>query len=113
VRHRQVLVTLDPQRQRMIVSCACGQAYAVPAPSTAALADLLQRAEQAHTTGAPGLCQAGCHYASHGLADFDHYIDVHGISPAQAAEAFADYLALEYGWDGQFERVEFPEGSTS
>lgn len=47
---------------------------------------------------------AGCHVGD--LADFEHYLDIHGIPDHRAGEAFADYLTLTYGWDGQSQRVD-------
>jgi hypothetical protein len=102
--HRRVQVAPDPARRRVIVTCSCGQSYAVPVPSTTTMNDWLQQAQHAHATRSPRACVAGCHVGD--LADFEHYLDVHGVPDDRAGEAFADYLTLQYGWDGQSQRVD-------
>jgi hypothetical protein len=37
-------------------------------------------------------------------------LDVNEIPLDRAGEAFADYLTLQYGWDGQFQRVDLQVG---
>jgi hypothetical protein len=102
--HGQVRVTPDPVRHRLIVTCACGQSYAVPTPAMTSIAAQLQRAQHAHATGSGWTCAAGCHTGD--AADFDHYLDVNHIPLDRAGEAFADYLNLTYGWHGQVQRVD-------
>jgi hypothetical protein len=67
--------------------------------------DWLQQAQLAHATAhSARTCAVGCHVSD--LADFEHYLDIRRIPSDRAGEAFADYLILQYGWDGQFQRVD-------
>lgn len=103
--HQQVRVTPDPTRRRLIVTCACGQSYATPIPSTMTLDDWLQETQHAHAAARSArTCAVGCHVGD--LADFEHYLDIRRIPSDRAGEAFADYLTLQYDWDGQFQRVD-------
>jgi hypothetical protein len=41
------------------------------------------------------------------VPDFDPFMAIRRIPLAQEGESFAEYLTLEHGWVGQFERIDF------
>lgn len=49
-------------------------------------------------------CDQGCHEGD--FADFDHYMDEHGLQPEEAPAAFAAWLHNTTGWDGPMYEVE-------
>jgi hypothetical protein len=88
------------------VTCACGDTYSVPMPTTTTEQDVLRRAEHAHATGT-SMRRAGCHFGD--IPDVDHYMDANRIPMERAGEAFAAYLTLEQGWNGAIRRID-PQG---